>query len=102
MIKELNENNFEENIKSGLKLVEFYATWCGYCQKQRPILEELSRNNIWIGVVDSDKNPNLVKKYGVSGYPTFILFKEGKVIAALSGFHEKSQLLARLMEHLHH
>lgn len=87
MIKELNENNFEENIKSGLKLVEFYATWCGYCQKQRPILKELSENNIWIGTVDSDKNPNLVKKYGVSGYPTFILFKEGKVIAALSGYH---------------
>ncbi|CCY63017.1 MAG: thioredoxin family protein [Candidatus Gastranaerophilaceae bacterium] len=102
MIKELNENNFEENIKSGLKLVEFYATWCGYCQKQRPILKELSENNIWIGTVDSDKNPNLVKKYGVSGYPTFILFKEGKVIAALSGYHEKSQLLSRLMEHLHH
>lgn len=102
MIKELNENNFEENIKSGLKLVEFYATWCGYCQKQRPILKELSENNIWIGTVDSDKNSNLVKKYGVSGYPTFILFKEGKVIAALSGYHEKSQLLSRLMEHLHH
>ena len=102
MIKELNENNFEENIKSGLKLVEFYATWCGYCQKQRPILKELSENNIWIGTVDSDKNPNLVKKYGVSGYPTFILFKEGKVIATLSGYHEKSQLLSRLMEHLHH
>jgi len=62
----------------------------------------LSENNIWIGTVDSDKNPNLVKKYGVSGYPTFILFKEGKVIAALSGYHEKSQLLSRLMEHLHH
>ena len=49
MIKELNENNFNENTKNGLKLVEFYAAWCGYCQKQRPILNELSENNIWIG-----------------------------------------------------
>lgn len=36
MIKELNENNFEENIKSGLKLVEFYATWCGLLPKAAP------------------------------------------------------------------
>lgn len=100
MITELNEKNFEENTKSGLKLVEFYATWCGYCQKQRPILEELSKNNIWIGTVDADKNSDLTQKFSISGYPTFLLFKEGKVIAKLAGYHEKSQLLSRLMENL--
>ncbi len=101
MIKELNENNFNENIKNGLKLVEFYAAWCGYCQKQRPILNELSENNIWIGTIDADKNPELVKQYAISGFPTFLLFKEGRVIAKLSGYHEKSELLSRLMENLH-
>ena len=49
MLVELNEKNFEDNIKSGLKLVEFYAPWCGFCQKQRPVLSDLSDNNIWIG-----------------------------------------------------
>ena len=100
MIVELNENNFEENVKSGLKLVEFFAPWCGYCQKQRPILEELSKNNIWIGTVDTDKNPKITEMYGISGFPTFILFKDGKVLSKLPGFHEKSQLLSRLMENL--
>lgn len=100
MLVELNEKNFEENTKSGLKLVEFYATWCGYCQKQRPILEELSKNNIWIGTVDVDKNPQLVQQYKISGFPTFVLFKDGKVLSTLPGFHEKSQLLARLMDNL--
>lgn len=101
MIKELNENNFNENTKNGLKLVEFYTAWCGYCQKQRPILNELSENNIWIGTIDADKNPELVKQYAISGFPTFLLFKEGRVIAKLSGYHEKSELLSRLMENLH-
>lgn len=100
MIVELNEKNFEENTKSGLKLVEFFATWCGYCQKQRPILEELSKNNIWIGTVDVDKNPEIVKNYNITGFPTFVLFKDGKVLSTLPGFHEKSQLLARLMDNL--
>ena len=100
MIIELNEKNFEENTKSGLKLVEFFAKWCGYCQKQRPILEELSNNNIWIGTVDIDENPELTKKYNISGFPTFVLFKDGKVISTLPGYHDKSQLLSGIMENL--
>lgn len=100
MIVELDEKNFEENTKTGLKLIEFFATWCGYCQKQRPVLEELSNNNIWIGTVDADKNPDIVRKYGINGFPTFILFKDGKVISTLPGYHDKSQLLSRLMENL--
>lgn len=100
MLVELNENNFNENVKSGLKLVEFYAPWCGYCKKQRTILEELSNNNIWIGTVNADENPNLVKEFRIQGFPTFVLFKDGKIIANLAGYHEKSQLLSRLMENL--
>ncbi len=100
MIKELNEANYNDNVKSGLKLVEFYAPWCGYCKKQRPVLEELSLNNIWIGTVNSDKNPNLVQENNISGFPTFLLYKNGKVIASLTGYHEKSQLLSSLMSHL--
>lgn len=100
MIVELNEENFEENIKSGLKLVEFYAVWCSFCQKQRPVLEELSRNNIWIGTVDADKNPLITEKYEISGFPTFVLFRQGKVLSKLAGFHDKSDLLTRLMENL--
>ena len=64
MIVELNEKNFDQNIKNGLKLVEFYASWCGYCKKERPVMEELSANNIWIGTVDVDTNPDLAARYG--------------------------------------
>ena len=100
MIIGLNKENFEENIKSGLKLVEFYASWCGYCKQQRPILEELSNNNIWIGTIDADESPEIVDKYGIDGFPSFLLFKDGKVISSLPGYHNKSQLLAGIMKNL--
>ena len=53
MLQELNTENFEESIKDGIKIVVFTASWCGYCQMQKPILKEIAEQNIWIGEVDS-------------------------------------------------
>jgi thioredoxin 1 len=96
MIIELNETNFENEIKQGLKLVEFYATWCIYCKKQRIELQNFEDAPMWIGIVDGDESPNIIKKYKIEGYPTFILFNDGAKIAEFSGFHTKEQLLGRL------
>lgn len=100
MIVELDEQNFEENTNKGLKLVEFYTTWCMYCKKQRIELEELKDSDIWIGIVDGEESPNLARKFGIKGFPTFVLLKDGEKIAEFVGFHEKSQLLNRLMVYL--
>ncbi len=100
MIVELDENNFNQQAMHGLKLVEFYTTWCMYCRNQRIELEEFKDSDIWIGIVDGDESPNLVKKYGIQGYPTFVLLKDGEKIAEFVGFHQKSQLLDKLMAYI--
>lgn len=100
MIQELNENNFDENVKDGIKLVNFSADWCSFCQRQKPVLKEIADNNIWIGEVNPDKNPSLVQKYGITAFPAFLLFKEGKVIASFAGFRTKYELLNTLLEYL--
>ena len=100
MIIELNEKNFEKETQSGLKLIEFYTTWCMYCKNQRIELEDLTDSDMWIGIVDGDESPNLVQKFGIKGFPTFILLKNGEKIAEFVGFHEKSQLLNRLMAYI--
>lgn len=100
MIIELNEKNFEKETQSGLKLIEFYTTWCMYCKNQRIELEDLKDSDMWIGIVDGDESPNLVQKFGIKGFPTFILLKNGEKIAEFVGFHEKSQLLNRLMAYI--
>ena len=97
MLEILNEKNFDDNIKDGIKLVAFTASWCGFCQRQKPILKEIADQNIWIGEVDPDENPSLVNRFGISAFPTFLLFKEGSLIAEFSGYKTKYELLNTLI-----
>lgn len=100
MIVELNEENFDKEALHGLKLIEFYATWCVYCKRQRIEMIDLEESDIWIGIVDGDESPNIIKKYKIDGYPTFVLLKDGEEVARFAGFHDKSQLLARLTNYI--
>ena len=100
MIKELNEKTFDEYIKEGIKFIAFSATWCGFCQKQRPILEELSEKNIDIAEVNPDNNPNITNKYDIHSFPSFLLFKNGKLLGKFSGYRSKYDLLNTIMDFL--
>ena len=100
MIIELNNENFTKETSHGLKLVDFYTTWCTYCKNQNPILEELSKDDIWIGKLDCDKHPEIAQKYGITGFPSFILFKNGVASAQFAGFHTKTQMLNKLTSYL--
>lgn len=100
MFQELDEKNFEAETSTGLKLVDFYTTWCGYCKKQNEVLSELSDNGIWIGKLDCDKNASVAKEYGIQSFPSFVLFKNGKIETKFSGYHTKQELLNELMPHI--
>ncbi len=100
MFKELDENNFNEETNTGLKLVDFYTTWCKFCINQQSVLEELNTKGFWIGKLDCDKHPKVAEKYGISGFPSFILFKNGKIAAQFAGYHSKEQLLNKLTQYI--
>ncbi len=91
MIIDIDENNFREVIENGLKLIVFSAKWCSYCNKQNEVFRELP--DIWIGKIDGDKSPSLVNQFGVMGFPTFILFKNGEILTKFSGYKNKFELL---------
>lgn len=93
-MKEINETNFKEEIKEGVTLVDFYATWCGPCKMLHPILEELSstRGEVTFKQIDVDEAPNISKEFGVMSIPTLILFKDGEEIAKNIGFISKNEL----------
>lgn len=62
-------------------LVEFYADWCPHCQRMMPLVAELKEEvagKAEIIQVNGDNNPDLMRKYHVNSYPTWIIFKDGQ------------------------
>ena len=100
MLIELNNDNFQNETGQGLKLVDFYTSWCKYCKNQEGILKELSDNGFWIGKLDCEKHPEIANKYSITGYPSFVLFKNGKAEGQFSGLHTKAQLLNKLTSYI--
>ena len=79
-------------------LVDFYADWCGPCQRLAPTLEALAKETPGARVVkvDVDRSPELAMRYGVSAIPSLRVFKEGEMVAQHVGLASKGQLQALL------
>ena len=76
-------------------LFDFFATWCGPCRMQTPILEELAKkmgDAIEIRKVDVDQHMDLAEKYGISVVPTLIIEKDGKTVQRLEGVTDAGTL----------
>lgn len=83
-------------------LVDFFATWCGPCKMQAPILEQVKSHvgdSATIVKVDIDANRELAIQYHVQSVPTLILFKNGEPVWRGVGVHQASDIEAILKQH---
>ena len=99
----INEKNFEEKIKNGVVLVDFFATWCGPCRMFSPILEEVSEElgeKVQIYKIDVDNDENLARKFGIMSIPTMILFKNGVQVDKHIGLLNKESVLNILKKYI--
>ncbi len=98
-IKELSDANFQAQIKNGVMLVDFWASWCMPCKMMAPVLNETAEglgNTAKIGKLDVDANRESSAKYGVRSIPTLILFKNGKEVNRFVGVKTKDFLLKEI------
>lgn len=92
MIKKItSEEEFEKEIKEGNLIVDFSATWCGPCRMMEPVLKELS-SKIKILKVDIDELEVLTRKLGIMSVPTMIIYKDGKEVKKLVGYHSLEEM----------
>lgn len=96
-------NDFTQLINSEKPtLVDFFATWCGPCRVQAPILENV-KNQVGdaanVVKVDIDKNQELAAQYRVQSVPTLVIFKNGEPVWRASGVQQAEVLVDKLNEH---
>lgn len=98
---QLNSNNFEQVVLNSDKpvLIDFWASWCGPCRMQSPIIEELAdelEGNVVISKLDVDENPELAAQFSVMSIPTLVIVKEGKIVGRRTGVTPKGTLISML------
>ncbi|GAA4637623.1 thioredoxin TrxA [Actinoallomurus vinaceus] len=84
-------------------LVDFWAEWCPPCKMIAPILEQIEAeygDRLRIAKINGDEHPEIVERYGVMGFPTLNLYRDGQVVQQIMGARSKRRLLADLAGHL--
>lgn len=100
MVKVFNDDNFLQEVIEASKnkpvLVDFFAVWCGPCQAQGSIIDEVASevdNKGIVGKLNIDEARKIAEDYNVMSVPTMILFKDGKTQETLTGLQAKEELL---------
>lgn len=92
----ITKSNFEETVLKSDKpvLLDFWASWCGPCRMQGPIIDQLAAShfNVVFGKVNVDEEPDLASEYGITSIPTLIIFRDGRVIDQVTGVTSKASI----------
>ncbi len=85
---ELTEQNFDETIKDGIVMVDFWAPWCGPCRMVAPVIDKLAQEyagKAKICKVNTDEQQELAGKFGIRSIPTILFYKNGQKVDEMIG-----------------
>lgn len=100
MLEITNKNINKEVIKNKNPVIlDCWAEWCMPCKMLAPIFEELSKFygvRLKFAKVNTEENQEMVKRFGISGIPTLLIFHKGEIINRIIGFTPKEELKEKI------
>ncbi|MFZ2589059.1 thioredoxin [Paucilactobacillus nenjiangensis] len=101
-VVDTTDQTFVADTANGVTLTDFWATWCGPCRMQSPVVEQLAgeMDAVTFNKLDVDQNPETAQKFNVMSIPTLLVQKDGQVVDTLVGYHSKEQLAKILNQYL--
>ena len=97
-IVELTKENFEQEVLAAKipVVIDFWATWCGPCKMQSPILDEVAAemgDKIKVCKVNVDEQPGLAMEYRIASIPTLVFMKFGMFQERMIGLQDKETIV---------
>jgi thioredoxin 1 len=101
MAKDITAAEFEADVLTSSKpvLVDFWAEWCGPCRMVSPIVDQIGEEHgakLDVVKLNVDNEPSIAMKYGITGIPALLVFKDGEVVKSIVGAKPKAALEADL------
>jgi thioredoxin 1 len=98
-VYQLTDQDFDTYTKKGVVMVDFWATWCGPCRIQGPIIDDIAKDigkKAIIAKVNVDAAKVTSARYNIKYIPTIMIFKDGKLSFRYTGVQNKETLMAGL------
>lgn len=98
-IIKITKENYDSVVENDRTLlIDFYADWCGPCRMLSPTVDEIAeeREDIVVGKINVDDEPELAEAFGVSSIPTLVVMRSGKVAAQSVGVAPKAKIISMI------
>ena len=97
----ITNENFETEVVGSMipVVIDFWATWCGPCQMQGPIIEEVAEelgDKVKVCKVNVDEEPSIAMNYQIASIPTLVFMKQGMFKHRMIGLQDKETIIEYL------
>jgi thioredoxin 1 len=100
-VENVDEMHFQQFITTNqFAVVDFWAEWCGPCQRIAPIMDELSKEfsgRVAFGKCNTDENRKLAMQFNIDAIPAMMIFSRGQLVDRIIGAYPKEAIREKIV-----